>query len=182
MRMRRVSGVSGIRGLTRKGRELFVVGDLGEAEGAGVEIAAAGVAFLVPADGFRDGGVDAVERFPANEVGGFGDVELEEVGFVRLGRVAVVGGVPSSCAPGGDDALDNFFHGHVAEGSGAEVEGVGEFGPPFKLAGGEGEVAGEGFEDVLPGADGGRVADDDRFAFFEGADGVGEDAVEGSNT
>ena len=43
---------------------------------------------------------------------------------------------------------------------------------------GEGDVAVEGLEDVLPGADGVRAADADGLAGEEAADEVGDEAVE----
>ena len=130
----------------------------------------------VPFDGLADGLLEGPARGPVEEAEGFVGGEVELVGLVR--RVGV-GAVRPLAGPGPEDAAHEFGDGAVGFEGGAEVEGgVDDFVGGEELRG-EGEVAAEGLEDVLPGAGGGGVAHGDGLAGLEGAHGIGDDAVFG---
>ncbi len=155
--------------------ELFVGGDLVEGEAVHV---GAGLPGFVPVDEPVEGGVELEARVPGELGAGAAGVEFEVAGFVDGGVfVEDPGGV---VAPVLDHAGDDPADGLGVVVGGAEVEGGGVAGG----AGGE-EVLGEldvaedGFEDVLPGADGVGAADADGLAGEEAADEVGDEAVGG---
>ncbi len=156
----------------------FVVGDLFAGEAVHV---LAGLVGLVPVNKPVEGVSEVEAGSPAEFGAGSAGVELEVAGFVDAGVAILEPGraVGLALTPGGDHAVGDPLDGAGVVVGGAEVEGGGVAGG---VSGeelfGERDVAVQGLEDVLPGADGVGAADGDGCAGEEAADEVGDEAIE----
>src|SRR5450756_276844 len=99
-------------------------------------------------------------RPPIELVCGLGAVEFEEPRLVRT-LPARFRTVPASLAPLGDHGVNHIAHGELTVRRGTEVPRPVESVAVLQHPACEPQVAREGFEYMLPGSDGIRVADND---------------------
>lgn len=106
---------------------------------------------------------------------GFVAIQLKKLRLVKgIGIGAVF---PGTIAPVSDKPIGHFGDRQVAAVLGTEVPGAGMFLWILPQGGGELQVTAEGFQDVLPRADGMGAADANGLITAQGADTVGNEAV-----
>ncbi len=130
---------------------------------------------LGPLDNGFNGFCEVPAGLPSQFRPRLGTVELEVLRFMRVstGVDLVAGAVAPKGAKLFDQPLNGFRIGVV----GAKIPGFGKLGTFAVELFGQQQVAAQRLEDMLPGAQGCGIADQDFFPFQEGADTVRDQAI-----
>lgn len=163
-----VEVLQGFTGKSGLGGGRLVGGNLIEGRGSHVRSGRLGP---VPGHDVADAGFQAPPGPPVQPGAGLGDVELEEVGLVggvRRGLDPVGGTV----TPGADQSFHQLGDGLGVGVVGTEVPPFGEGGALLHQGLGQLQIAGQGFQHVLPGSYGPRAAEDGRSARLNGPEDI----------